>query len=1130
MTPTDDSPGPGGIDLPETETDPRVVVLLKEYEEALKAGRRLNRRELLARHPDLTEELADGLDALDFVYAAAGQLHTPNLTPARAAAPESSPPKQLGDFRILRPIGRGGMGVVYEAVQESLGRHVALKVLSGAGGVGPVALERFRREAEAAARLHHTNIVPVFGVGEQDGIPFYAMQFIGGQGLNLGLHQGTANGPGPVPAEFYRRVARLGMQAAEGLDYAHRQGVLHRDVKPSNLLLDAHDTVWITDFGLAKLEGADELTSSGDVVGTLRYLAPERFRGQADARSDVYSLGLTLYELLTRRPAFEETDRVRLIEQVSQQAPPRLRQLDRRIPRDLETIVLKAIDREPARRYPTARDLADDLQRFLRDQPIKARPLGPLGRLAKWARRHPAVAGLLGALLLTLFVLLGLAGWSYWNIRQALGEKEQALSDKEGERLKAVTAGKEEAKARAAAEQETYRALFNETRLLRLAHEPGWRRLAWDNLHRLTRREMSPGGALALRNEAVACLCELDLTEVWKMDGHPKLHFVWSIDFSPDGLTVASASHDGVRLWDRQSGVRKGAFTGPEDRFASRGLVGAVPVPDVCFRPDGACLAQVGGMGNVLVRAWGDKGPTFEVKGTGPARSLSFGGGGRLLAIGWADRRVTVHDTNNGAQVHEITGVAMGEAPVALSPDGGHLATTTQGTMVQLYALGGAKPQLFPLGRFPATVRDLCFSPDGSLLAGVGGMTTKVWDVRARQERLGLQGHVGFIYCVAFSPDGQYLATGSEDGTARIWDTRGGQSLLVQRLPTGGGVSALAFSPDGSQLALGGTPLRLYQLDGRQERRRLPNHAAGVLSLAGTPEKPLALSGGRDGYVVLWDAAAGRALRRWPNHSSTAPVSHLALTPDGELATAGGSRDPNTGMYPVPVWETATGKVRTILPGHDQAITAVAIDPRGEQVAAGSQGGVTLVWKVAGEQVQRFQNLLPSQVRDVAFLRGGADLLIADNFGLQVRDLAGGQPRHVGLVQGGGWRMAVAPDESRVALTTNAGVRLLTLPELQTPAGEGLDRAVPGNGVAFSPDGRLLAVCGNDGQVTLRDGHTLQELVALPPETAKVYTCRFAGAGRYLLVGGEEPTVTVYDLHRLHQQLAELGLAWKLDG
>jgi serine/threonine protein kinase len=426
---------------------------------------------------------------------------TATAVPGGTEAGPEGPSWRLGEYRLLREVGRGGMGIVYEAEQPSLGRHVALKVLPARALLAPEHLERFRREARAAALLHHSNIVPVFGVGCDGGVHFYAMQFIHGQsldrvlrelrrargeadagppdpvsdlsaslaeGLRTGRFSGGAAGaggaPGPAPpspaeptggggaggdtapsgltglkeGEYYRGVAGVGVQVAEALAYAHRQGILHRDIKPSNLLLDARGTVWVTDFGLARAEGLEELTQTGDVVGTLRYLAPERFGGRSDPRGDVYSLGAALYELLTLRPAFDEPDRVRLIDRVTHGEPPRPRQVDGRIPRDLETIVLKAMAREPADRYQTAEALAEDLRRFLLDRPIRARRASMPERTWRWCRRNPIVAGLLAAavVLATGLAVLALLLWDrQQQTAAALKQADEQRQEAERRRL-----------------------------------------------------------------------------------------------------------------------------------------------------------------------------------------------------------------------------------------------------------------------------------------------------------------------------------------------------------------------------------------------------------------------------------------------------------------------------------------------------------------------------------------------------------------------------------------------------------------------------------------------------------------------------------------------------------------------
>src|SRR5262245_46397566 len=442
------------------------------------------------------------------------------------------------------------MGVVYEAEQVSLGRRVALKVLPRQVSSDLKTLARFRREARSAAQLHHTNIVPVFEVGKEGEVSYYAMQFIQGQGLDTvidelwrlkerahpsGPNQGSERPDPPIPAgptaaapsqsrpvsrmahslltgrfvpetpegpgegeaagadreataalsdrrdpdeigappsgenspaagssrpssvvlpggsplsavesrrrPFFRSAAHIGRQVGAGLAYAHARGIVHRDIKPSNLLLDTQGVVWITDFGLAKASD-DRLTQTGDILGTIRYMAPERFRGQGDARADIYALGLTLYELLTLRPAFDSPDRLQLIERIKTEEPPRPRSLDGRIPRDLETIVLKAIEKDPQGRYPSANALAEDLRRFLHGEPIRARRVGALERAWIWAKRRPAAAALLLVSTVAALALVGAGvSWVYkTRIEESYKLAEQQRQRADQQRQRAVTA------------------------------------------------------------------------------------------------------------------------------------------------------------------------------------------------------------------------------------------------------------------------------------------------------------------------------------------------------------------------------------------------------------------------------------------------------------------------------------------------------------------------------------------------------------------------------------------------------------------------------------------------------------------------------------------------------------------
>ena len=400
-----------------------LAEILDRYLSDLERGVAPDEQALLAAHPHLAAELLAYLENIRLLHGVTHDICRPS-DPASSGVLNASGAiaRQIGDFKILREIGRGGMGIVYEAHQISLNRQVALKILPFAAVLDQRQIVRFRIEAQAAAQLHHPNIVPVFAVGQEQGVHYYAMQYVNGQSLEQvisavrqaagGTIAGTVKSTSPANAstksfasritpissmpvnardDFFKTVARLGQEAALALHHAHQLGIVHRDVKPSNLLIDDQGKLWVTDFGLARIQTESGVTLTGDVVGTLRYMSPEQASGRAelvDVRTDIYSLGATLYELLTQRPVHTAQDRPLLMRQVAVDEPIAPRRLCPQMPIELETVILTAIAKSREERYRSAKELADDLQRFVDGQRTFARRPSLVDRAGKWARRH----------------------------------------------------------------------------------------------------------------------------------------------------------------------------------------------------------------------------------------------------------------------------------------------------------------------------------------------------------------------------------------------------------------------------------------------------------------------------------------------------------------------------------------------------------------------------------------------------------------------------------------------------------------------------------------------------------------------------------------------------------------------
>jgi serine/threonine protein kinase/WD40 repeat protein len=894
------------------DRDDRLAEVLDAYLAAQEGDAPPDVDEFLARYPDLADELRECLASLAFIRRAG------NLSVAGEAAAEGQTAGGvLGDFRILREVGKGGIGLVYEAEQISLRRRVALKVLPFAATMDPRHLQRFHNEAQAAACLHHTNIVPVHFVGCERGVHFYAMQFIDGQPLSdlirqlRGLEQ-KAPTPGmeqtlpyqpaegavstPLPAaevtpltgegrrgrDYFRKVAELGIQAAEALDYAHQLGIVHRDIKPGNLLLDGRGRLWVTDFGLAQMQQSEaNLTVTGQALGTPRYMSPEQALGtprymspeQAlakrvpiDHRTDVYSLGATLYELLTLQPAFPSEDRQELLRQVASDDPTRPRRLERAIPAELEIIVLKAMEKLPQDRYATAQELADDLRRWLEDRPIQARRPTWRQVAAKWARRHKAAVRAALVSLILAVALLGVSTAVIWRSKQ---EAERARDEKS-------------------------KALISQTEgLAREKHAHYRSRIALADCQSLL--------ANFFRADAYLDACLEERQWEWhylKNQLHSELRIFTDtlrtmagepthrVAFSQDGKPLLAGSTASVRVWNVDTFKKIFRNRSPE-RLPGYG--------EAALSPDGRLVLAPN-------RSWGSRtasshislwdlstSPANEVHAlpvtsfSGPQQLLSadFSPDNRWLALGRRDGRAILLDAQTGQEVRCFGPVGFPLVAVVFSPDGKRLAAGTRAEIALRVWDVGTGEEIRTV-RAPSSGK-LAWSPDGRLLVTFANRTVNLWDANSGKGVAALESR-SKTASVAFSSDGQRLAVGTNE-LLSVWDVGTRRELFAYPV----GVQSLAYSPDGRFLAaLSAGRVRLFDARTGPGVLVIPGGKRGwALSVAFSSDSRQLAAAFGDGTVRLYDAATGvqvRALRP----SSGDAVRTVAFSSDGlRLASAG---------------------------------------------------------------------------------------------------------------------------------------------------------------------------------------------------------------------------------------------------
>jgi WD40 repeat protein/serine/threonine protein kinase/tetratricopeptide (TPR) repeat protein len=1114
--------------------DARVERALEEYAAAQEAGQDPDRAEFLRRHADIAPVLAECLDALRFVRDAAADVRpeTPSLplSPSTREAESGEtvgPGFVLGDYRIVREVGRGGMGVVYEAVQLSLGRRVALKALPFAATVDDKEVQRFRIEAHAAASLHHPNIVPVYGVGCERGIHFYVMPFIEGRPLSDFIRELRRECdrhsclPEPkeadrnvCPTAYCREMARLGVQAAEALDHAHQLGVVHRDVKPGNLLLEPDGHLWVADFGLARIATEQGLTATGDVVGTWRYLSPEQARARplpVDHRTDVYSLGVTLYELLTLSHPFDGRDRQELLRQIACEEPEPPRRRNRAIPPDLETIVLHAMAKEPADRYASTRDLADDLQRFLEDRPIQARRPGVLRRLRQWTRRHRAFAMTALACGIAALLLVGIGAW--WHaaeLNRSLEQTRQREQEAREQRRQAVT--------------HLYHSLLGEAQALRRAREVGYRAKVWDRLRRARELETPDRDANALRQEAVACLGDFVGLEPVTWTDLPLP--LGAIGFHPDGSRLAVALNDStIRIRDTSSGAEIA-------RIETRSAAG-----DLAFAPNGTLLVVDRGTGTVEVWESGGKGAWARTRSFPAARcpggsAATLAADGKLLLAcceGMAG--VSLWDAGKGTPAGRLGGGGAASFSEPAWGRNGELLAAVEGTSfgnrVVVWDVGSGKVKGIvpsPLG----TMLRLAFSPDGQWLACACNEGLLVLDTGDFRQRALVR--LDDVLAVCFSPDGRFLAFRTGTGAVHVWKTSTNREIALLRNPAGWPCS-LRFSPDGKILASADAgSVRLWRFAGSGEKLVLSGHERGVPAVAFSPDGKLLASGSKDGTVVLWDAVGGQRRQVLPRFADA--VQTVAFSPDGRLLAVGDFAGR------LSLWDVASGRQAASL-RHTlgMQIHAVAFSPDGRHFAA-SGNGLT-VWRIArrdaagsGTPAIALHQAVHLPGRSSWYLRISPDgklLAWVD----QARtvclwDLESGRdlPFAAPALLNGWHNLAFYPDSRHLAFVTQSGTAEVWDVNGGRTAEFGPAGAFQAFHVAASPDGRWFAADRSPTAIALWYGVEPGRLFSLPEEASPVWSLAWSPDAGRLALGLADGGMVVWDLPQVRTHLDALGLAW----
>jgi WD40 repeat protein len=1098
---------------PEMELEDVVL----DYLTSVDAGQAPDRQAFLNRHPRFAPGLAAFFAEEDQTASCVAPLR--NVGPAGAAVRHK---RSFGDYELLEEIARGGMGVVFQARQVSLNRPVALKMILAGHLASPTDMQRFQAEAEMGAHLNHPHIVPIYEVGEHQGQHYFSMKLMEGGSLARQISDGRWKMDTP---QQQRKAAHLIATLARAVEHAHQRGLLHRDLKPGNILFDLEGRPYVSDFGLSKrvqpADGGEQardtcLTLSGMVVGTPSYMAPEQATAlrTVTTAADVYGLGAVLYELLVGKAPFQAGTPLETLRQVTSTEPPRPRGLNPRIDRDLETIALKCLEKEPRSRYVSAAALAEDLERWLAGEPIHARPAGPVERAAKWARRRPASAALCGLLAASFLLGLGALVWSWQAAEAAQGaQKQRANKEAEEKRAEAARADKEAEDKRRLAIKLYFKNIalarleFAENNLGRAdellkecdAGLRGWEwhfldrychpdattlrqhtagvvglafsadgdRLAsvssrmqirriYDGANRNGRRRPTTtsghGSAGALRIFGTS-----DGRELLRID--PKADLVFYVALSPDGKSVACSggtpSDTGfIKVFDATSGAELCTMTGHTD-----------PVRSIAYSPDGQRLAS--GSDDGTAKLWDAKsGKLLRTIAERDSSITAIGAvgfspdGKRLAGAITEDATVRIWDTATGRPLCKLQGHTGNVTRLAFSPDGQRLATASEDHTVKVWSTDTGR-ELVTLAGHADGVAGVAFSPGGGRLASAGyDNTVRVWDSASGLLCFTLAGHAAAVMDVAYSPDGQRLATASLDDTVKFWSAKGGHAVEAVRVA--GTTRGVAFSPDGRHLA-----------------------------------------GGRGQHVVVLDTATGKEVRTLKGHEMQ--MAALAYAPDGKrLASL--SFD-NT----VRVWDTSTGQaIRTLRLGGKPSGgvdgRGLAYSSGGQRLAAAARSATVKVWDAAtGRELHDFHESAES----VAFSPDARRLAWAGPEGLKVREVITGKEMYA--VNGSFYFVLFSPDGSRLIALGSDGVQFLDaatgkeVMALRSRAVHRLDLA------ALSPDGRRLALVGPRNVIRLWDTSSGEEALALPGHAALVCGLAFSPDGHRLASADLDGVIRFWD-------------------